>query len=448
MYVRRNQRNRFFKERNRKPSVFRRFFMMLVVIMIAGGVAFWQQDWVLDTVNEFLGPPVTPTPLPGALALDAQEVFWQGDLAGSAEIWERAVALRPDSIDYLYEYGMVLIDLDDGRNNNVQRAEELAMQILELDPNDPRGYALRARALVWTGNSSLALTVARAGLDISPEFAPLHAALSRAHIGEGNLRDAQEAGVLAIEYGSGDVRSYWAYASSLAFSGARDEAIVEYERTVATNPAFLPPYFELANLYLATNRDQEAIDTYNRILGVQPTNARALLRQCQSYRKVGQFNEARGLCEDAVTSDPSYVPALYQLAQIQYSNSEFDSANELFQTCVDLDGNNLECTYYLGLTQYYLAQAEYNNVCLEEGLSASECQAQQTCQVGWNLLQEALVMTENRANTEGSREVITTGLTAIQDDPACRGVSGLPISTPQPDVETTPETTPEVTAEA
>jgi len=442
MYVRRNQRNRFFKERQRKPSVLRRFLIGLFLILVAGAIAFWQQDFVLETAYEYLGPDVTPTPLPGELAREAENLYQLGDLEGSAEIWERVIAMRSDSVDYLYEYGMILIDLDDSRNAYAERAEEFAANIIELDQDDPRGYALRARALVWEGSYSLALTVAQAGLDISPTFAPLYEALSRAHIGENNLREGQEAGILAIEYGPGDVRSYWAYASSLAFSGATDEAIIEYERTVDVNPSFLPPYFELANLYLASNRDQEAIDTYNRILGVQPTNARALLRQCQAYRKVGQFNQARGLCEDSVVSDPTYVPALYQLGQIQYSNSEFELADDNFQTCVDLDSDNLQCTYYLGLTQYYLAQAEYRDVCEAQRLTSLDCTSGQTCQVGWDLLQEALLMSESQSNTDGDREIIITGLTAMQNDPACSGVTGLPIPTPEPEI------TPEATAEA
>ncbi len=442
MYVRRNQRNRFFREKNRKPSVLRRFLFVLIIILIAGGIALWQQDMVLETAMDMIGPEMTPTPLPGQVAQQAQEMFLLGDLEAAAEIWEEVITMRPDSLDYLYEYGMILIDLAEARNDNAERADEFARTILELDPNDPRGYALRARALVWTDNASLAITVAQAGIDISPAFAPLYAALSRAYIDEGDLRDGQQAGIQAIEYAPGDVRSYWAYASSLAFSGARDEAILEYERTIDVNPSFLPPYFELAALYLATNRDQEAIDAYTRILGVQPSNARALLRQCQAYRKVGQFNQARGLCEDAVVSDPTYVSALYQLGQIQYSSSEFPLADEMFQTCVDLDEDNLQCTYYLGLTQYYLAQSEYNNICVPESLTALDCQASQICQVGWNLLQEALLMAEARSNTEGDREVITTGLTAIQNDPACSGVSGLPVATPEPEI------TPEVTAEA
>ncbi|MEM9954059.1 MAG: tetratricopeptide repeat protein [Chloroflexota bacterium] len=446
MYVRRNSRNRFFKHRNPHAQALRRFTTMLVLILIAGGIAMWQQDQVLDVTYQFIGPDITPTPLPGQLAQEAQLLVLQGDLDGASEIWERVNTMRPNDIDYLYEYGMLLIDLDDSDNDNAQRAEEFALQILELDSDDPRGYALRARALVWNGNSSLALTVAQAGIDISPRFAPLYAALSRAHIGEGNLRQAQENDILAIEYAPGDVRSHWAYASSLAFSGARDDAILEYERTIDVNPGFLPPYFELANLYLAANRDQEAIDTYNRILGVQPSNARALLRQCQAYRKVGQFNQARGLCEDAVVSDPNFLPAVYQLGQIQYSDSDFTLADEMFQTCVDLDPDSLECTYYLGLTQYYLARTEYNDVCLADNLSDADCEANQICTVGWNLLQDALTMADARLNTQDDREIISTGLSAIQTDPACRGVSGLPIPTPVPEV--TPEITPEVTVES
>lgn len=447
MYVRRNYRDRFFRERNRKPSVVRRFLLALIFILGMGALGLWQQDLVIATTYDFIGPEQTATPLPGQLAGDAQTLFLAGDLDGAAEVWERVITMSPDNLDYLYEYGMLLIDLDDGRNGNAEQATEYAGRMLDLNPNDPRGYALRARGLVWTGSSSLAITVAQAGIDIAPDFAPLYAALSRAYIGDGNLREGQQNGSLAIEYGPGDVRSYWAYASSLAFSGARDEAILEYERAVSVNPNFLPPYFELANLYLASNRDQEAIDTYNRILGVQPTNARALLRQCQAFRKVGQFNQATGLCEDAVASDREYVPALFQLGQIQYGDSQFAAADESFQTCVDLVPDNLECTYYLGLTQYYLARETFD-ICQIEGVGAAECEASNVCQVGWNLLEDALVMTESRSNTDGDRDIITLGLSAIQDDPACIGVADGSLILPEATAEATPEATPEATQPA
>lgn len=424
MYIRRDYKEPFFRERSRKRRG--RWLLLLALVALLGLAAFvvTQPETVQSAAYELLfAPDMTPTPLPGSLAAEAQALFLAGDLRGAAEQLALAVEMRPDHVPFLYDYGMILLDLDDGRNGNDDRALELAQEIINLDTNDPRGYALRARALVWQGNTSGAIPVATAGLDISPTFAPLHAALSRAYIGEGRLREGQEEGLLAIQYGTDDVRSYWAYASALAQSGAREEAILEYERATDVHPGFLPPFFELALLYRASDRDQEAIDTYNRILGVEPRNARALLRLCQTYRKIGQFERALGLCQDAVNGDPQDVAAQYQLGVLLYNEFDFAGAQEAFQACVDLEPDNLECNYRLGLTYYYLARSEYQTNCSDARLSPLECDAPQICEMGWDILQDSLRLAQSRSNTEGDIETIRVGLTAITSDPACAGVA-------------------------
>jgi tetratricopeptide (TPR) repeat protein len=447
MRVTRNYKKPFFRERKQK-SLFWRNVLLVLLVLAATSVYIMREEpqMVTETANRFFGPETTPTPLPSSLATQAQDLFWAGQLDDAAELMARVVEVQPDNINYLYEYGMLLIDLDDGRNGNADAALELARQIILINPNDPRGYALRALALVWTGNSAGAIPVAQAGLDIAPEFGPLHAVMSRAYVGEGRLREAQEEGILAIEYAPGDVRSYWAYASALASSGARDEAIIEYERATDVHPGFIPPYFELAFLYLAANRDQEAIDTYDRILGVQPNNARALLRQCEAYRKVGQFERALGLCQDAVNSDPQFLPAQYRYGVLLYNEFDFNGARDAFQMCVDLDSGNLECTYRLGLTYYYLAQDDYRINCESERLSPFDCSSADTCQIGWDLLQDSLVMAQTRTDTQADIDIIREGLGAISADIACVGVSGrpFPTSTLPPDV--TPSATSPVTA--
>jgi len=437
MRIRRDYNEPFFRRRRKNRHPVRNFLLVLFLLGAMGYFVSRQPDRIVDLALQVLGPEMTPTPLPGALAAQAQDLFWAGELDDALEIMTRVVGMQPDRVDYLYEYGMLLIDLDNGRNDLALQALETAGDIIQLDPNDPRGYALRARALVWTGNSAGAIPVARAGLDISPEFAPLHAALSRAYIGQGQLAEGQNQGLLAIEYGPGDVRSYWAYASSLAYSGARDEAILEYERTTDVHPAFLPPYFELALLYLASNRDQEAIDTYDRILGVQPRNPRALLRQCEAYRKVGQFERALGLCQDSVASDPDFVPAQYRYGLLLYNEFDFEGARAAFQACVTLESGNLECTYRLGLTYYYLAQDSYRADCAEQ--RSLECPATEICQTGWSLLEDALLMAQARTDTDEDVEIIREGLSAMSGDVACNGITGRPFPTFTPPPESTEE---------
>jgi tetratricopeptide (TPR) repeat protein len=446
MRINRNHRRDFFHERKKKSHLWRNLFLFLLVVGAMVVYTLRQQpELVVAAKNRLQGIEITPTPAPSSLATQAQELFWAGQLDAAAELMAQSVELEPDNISYLYEYGMLLLDLDDGRNGNADAAIELARQIIQINPNDPRGYALRALGLVWIGNSAGALPVAQAGLAIAPTFGPLHAALSRAYVGEGRLREAQEEGILAIEYAPGDVRSYWAYASALWSSGARDEAIIEYERTTEVHPGFIPPYFELALLYLAANRDQEAIDTYDRILGVQPSNARALLRQCEAYRKIGQFERALGLCQDAVNSDPGFVPAQYRYGLLLYNRFDFNGARDAFQACVDLESGNLECTYRLGLTYYYLAQDDYRNNCESQRLSPFECGSVATCQTGWALLEDALVMAQAQTSAEADIDIIREGLGAISADPACAGVSGRPFPTRTLPPDVTPTATPIIT---
>jgi len=441
MQIKRNYQEPFFRPRRKRHFV-RNFFVALLLVGAAVAFVLSQPELVVSTAMTILGPETTPTPLPADLATAALDFYRTGQLEEAAALLQQASTQSPDNVDYLYEYGMILIDLDEP-----EPAEELGRQILSLDPNDPRGYALRARAMVWQGNTNAALPVALAGIDINPGFAPLHAAVSRAFTAEGRLREAQESGLRAIELAPGDVRSYWAYAFALANSGARDEAIVELERAIEAHRTFLPPYFELAILYLAANRDQEAIDTYSAILGMEPRNARALLRQCLAYRKTGQFERALGLCQDAVTSDPELVEAQFWLGALLYNEFDFAGAQRAFEACTDIDPANLECHYRLGLSYYYISRDTYRESCADSREVLS-CEAYEECATAWQLLQDSLLMAQGRDNTEEDIDIIREGLAAISSDAACAGVSGLPTPTPAPEATTEPESTADPAAQA
>jgi len=195
MQIKRNYQEPFFRPRRKRHFV-RNFFVALLLVGAAVAFVLSQPELVVSTAMTILGPETTPTPLPADLATAALDFYRTGQLEEAAALLQQASTQSPDNVDYLYEYGMILIDLDEP-----EPAEELGRQILSLDPNDPRGYALRARAMVWQGNTNAALPVALAGIDINPGFAPLHAAVSRAFTAEGRLREAQESGLRAIECG-------------------------------------------------------------------------------------------------------------------------------------------------------------------------------------------------------------------------------------------------------
>ncbi len=415
MRIRRNYREPFFRAKRRQGSGIGRLIALFIISVLTGALIFmlWQPDTVRTAAVNMLTEAPTPTPYASDLATQAAQRYLDGDLEGAVELFERAVVQRPDDVNYLYELGQILIDL-----NRPEETVDIAAHIIDLAPGDPRGFALRARAMVWMGESSAAVPVALAGLEVDPEFAPLYEALSRAQTGSGRWREGLDAGLLATEYGPADVRAHWAYANALAAVAAYDDAINQLERAIEIHPRFVPPFFELAFLYLSSDMDREAIATYDRILSADPRNARALLRQCEAYRKVGEFQRAVGFCEDAVTSDPTYIAAQYRLGLIRYNDRQFELARQAFEACVEQDNANLDCMYRLGLTHYYL----------------------QDCDTAWVMLQDSLVMAQAQENAATAIDNIRQGLSAIASDPACPGYAGqAPELTPDPEAEATAE---------
>lgn len=434
MYIRRDYSQPFFRER-RRPAYLRWVLALIVCAALGYGVYRFVKapdEMMAMMITTFISPP-TPTPYPSTLAQRANDLYLAGDLEGAAALYQQAAAQRPNDIDYLYEYGQILIDL-----NRADEALDIADHLIEVHPADVRGPTLKTRALAWMGQYTAAVPIGLAALQINENFAPLYEALSRAYVGSQEWRKGLDYGFEATELAPGDVRARWAYANALMAVGESELAMAELEIAISIHPGFVSPYFELAFLYLAANRDQDAIDTYDRILALQPRNARALLRQCEAYRKVGEFERAVGLCQDAVNADPNYAQAQYRLGQMRYSRREFMEARNAFQACLNLQPGSLECKYRLALSHYYIAQTAYLDCMNVGGANCNTSAINDECRTAWIMLQESLALAQTLDDVVDDVEIIREGLSAIANDAACPLFNG----------QRPPETTPEATAEA
>ncbi|MFQ3646955.1 MAG: tetratricopeptide repeat protein [Anaerolineae bacterium] len=405
MHIRRDYREPFFRER-RRGFPWRALLWMGALL---AGMAFLvesQPQIISSAAYALLGNAPTPTPLPREWIERAMLAQRSGDYPTALAAYEAAIAQRPNNVDFLYEYGQLLIDAQQPAD-----ALRVANTITNTAPGDVRGYALKTRAMAWLGQSAAAIPVALQGMNIDNRFGPLYEAISRAYAGEARWREAIDSARMATELSPSDARAYWALGMVLTQTGNYDMAIAELRTAIQLNPTLLPPYFELAFLLLSLDRNQEAIDLYDRILGMQPRNARALLRQCEAYRKIGEFNRALGLCQDAVDADPTFTPAQYRLGMFRYSQRDFEASRAAFDACLTYAPDSLQCRYMLGLSYYYLRQCD---------------QARQ-------LLTESQRIASARSSAEGDLAIINEGLAALAGDPQCLG-GGMPAA-PTPTAE-------------
>lgn len=367
MEFRRDYSRPLFGKRRRNalsPQILVPYFLFLGTFLT---MVYLQWDRLQLTALDAIGLAPTATPFASEYASQGYDLFLAGRIAEALPLYEQAVRLQPDNLGYMYEYGRSLIELD-----RAEDAVGIADRMIEVSGGqDPRGYALKARALVWNGDSAAAIPVAVSGLEINPNYAPLYAARARAYTNIGRWQQGIADGQRAVELDPMDPDAHRSYAYSLIWVGERERAIEQLEQAIAINPNFTPPYFELALNYLALNRDSMAIATYERILSLEPRNERAFLRLCEAYFKIGQNDQAQGYCEDSIDINPEYAQGWRQLGMVRYNRRNYEGAIEAFQTCQDVGGEEIQCWYLRGLAHYYLGECDAAWSTLVESLQRS-----------------------------------------------------------------------------
>ena len=400
MKIRRDYTQPFFRQPKRHPI--RNMFFAALLGALLGLAILWQWDQVGALIGQLGSIPPTPTPLPSELATRGAELFLAGDLPGAEKLLAQAVNERPNHSAYLYEHGRLLLEL--GR---YQEAETHGAAITEQDARDARGFALKAAAMTWQGQPTLAIPIALSGLEVNPRFGSLYATLARAYVDSERWADGLDAGERGLSIAPDDVDVIRAYAYALQSVGSYDDAADYLQRAIELRPTYMPVHFELGGLFLARDEDQSAIDIYNRILSLDPRNARAMLRLCLAYRKVGEFSRALGFCEDSVANQPDDAEAQFQLGLLYYRARRFPQSRDAFAQCLAYDDGfyDLSCRYRLGLSHYYTG----------------------SCTRGWALLRESLALAQaaNDSQTTGN---ILRGLEAIESDPQCIEAAAAPVS--------------------
>jgi tetratricopeptide (TPR) repeat protein len=369
MYIRRDYSQPFFSNRRRRRRLW--LWLLLYVVLVGGFLFFVDSQFSrLQTVAlQAIGQAPPPTPYASELATNAMNRYMAGNLPDAAELMARAVEQQPNNVDYLYEYGRILLELGSDVPSYYALAVEIGDRAIAANPNDARGYALKARALDLTDDPAAAIPIAQAGLNVDRNFAPLYAALSSAYRSIDRYDVALENAERAIELDPLDPSSRRIYAYALVWVGRNDEAIAQLEQAIQLNPNLAGPYFELAGLYRA--RASQAEDTqlsvelyadsialYEQILAMQPENARAFLRLCDAYFEARENERATDYCQEAVDINPEYAQAWASLGQTQYSRRNYEGAIESFEACVALAGDDadIRCYYLRGLAHYYLGQ--------------------------------------------------------------------------------------------
>jgi tetratricopeptide (TPR) repeat protein len=356
MQIKRDASRSFFSG-NRTTGISRQFLLLFTLLLIAFSLFYVSNvDHIRAEVLKTLALAPQSTPQPSEFAYIGMESFYAGELDEAILSFREAVRQRPDNIDYLYELGNLLMEAD-----QFEDVIGIAEHAIATNPDDPRGYTLKARALMWN-DSPQAIQVAIQGLDRDPNFAPLYAVQGVAYTNLGRWQEGLRMATRARELDPNNIFVQMSYQWPATYRGDYRGAIEALEIAIGLNPNLVTPYFYLARLYSlpAVNEPTMAIATYNHILELDPQNARAYLRLCETYAAVEQarFDVAQYYCDQAIRINPEYGDAYAQRGTMQYTRRNYEGAIESFTACQEHGSQLIQCHYLMGFSHYRLGNCQ------------------------------------------------------------------------------------------
>jgi tetratricopeptide (TPR) repeat protein len=205
----------------------------------------------------------------------------EGDLAGSVEFFEEAIADEPESAERHQSFAKVLYQLE-----RYDEAEPQAAKALELEPDNVEMYMVLYSVLV----------------------------------GKGELESAEEVLRQAEEVSPGDPRIMQRLAYVASESGNTDAAIEAYEGLAEIDPQNTDTWLRLADLYAEVGAMERSAAAYEKVVELDPEGAPQVFFNLGALliNKADRTDEDSGRAvsafRQALKLDPGYLEARKQLA--------------------------------------------------------------------------------------------------------------------------------------
>jgi adenylate cyclase len=196
-------------------------------------------------------------------------------------------------------------------------AKQAAEEVINLDPEAVRGYALFALAHlydVWLGVSKspkdsfkMAIELAQKAIQLDPSLGEPHRVLAHTYVLMRQYDAATAEAEKAVEMEPGSADPHVTLGHVLLLSGRPQEAITWLEKAMRINP--VPPswyYHNLGAAYSLTGHNEDAIRFYKKALEQEPNNQVALSGLVTSYSLAGRLEEARGVVKELLRLNPKY----------------------------------------------------------------------------------------------------------------------------------------------
>lgn len=309
------------------------------------GVALYQMGSLQQALSEFqtalqLNPDLTNARLSAAL-IYAQTGLLNDAIRASQEVFK----VRPNDPMAYYVLGMAHL-----RQGELDTGYQALEQAIVYKPDFAQAHQGKGMYYQLKGELGQAIDAYETVLQMNPKQAGARAMLILAHLRKQNF----EAAIAEANHGRELEPENPLYTNLLGVAYGREgkssQAEKLFEGAITQNSEYLAPRFNLAALYLSTERPQKAQEEFQKILKVEANNRRALMGLGQLYEREAQSDKALAVYQQAAqTSQGPNV--MLRLGLLQYRRGDFDEAVIAAESILSRQADHVGALKILGLAK-------------------------------------------------------------------------------------------------
>jgi tetratricopeptide (TPR) repeat protein len=172
------------------------------------------------------------------------------------------------------------------------RGKSLLGRVLELAPDDPRGYLQLGKLYLDLGEADRARAVLEQGIKLPETPSLMYVNLSQAYCDLHRPAEAARVAEQGLTAHPNAPELQNALGVSLRAAGRVEEALVQFQRSIEGSPTVAEPNFSLGLALLQLGRRDEACDYFKRALALEPTHPKALAALGQTELEAGRLAAA------------------------------------------------------------------------------------------------------------------------------------------------------------
>lgn len=252
-----------------------------------------------------------------------------GQLQRAEMLYRQILQVDPDQPDALHLLGVLALQV-----GQPQAAVELIGKAIQVHPANPGFHNNFGEACRLTHRFDEAVAAFRRALALQPDFPEAHNNLGNVFKEQGNSAVAQECYRRALALRPVYPAALCNLGSALLDDGKAAQASECYRQALEIHPGYPEAWYNLGNALIAEGWTDEATAAYRRALALRPDYPDAQLNLGNVLNEKGKFDEALACFEAALALRPDYPEAWNNLGNLWQKQHRLDEAVTCYRRAV------------------------------------------------------------------------------------------------------------------